>query len=129
MDGVLHRLSLSDAGILSETGKVKFAKTSTSTPTISGGKLFVGGQSETYIQVSKWVKAYYGVLAVIDAESLLVSEVSTIDGLCLCWRYERAGDERRGRKVLPLCPFKTARPTRVLYGELQSRRRVLLPSG
>ena len=80
MDGVLHRLSLSDAGILSETGKVKFAKTSTSTPTISGGKLFVGGQSETYIQVSKWVKAYYGVLAVIDAESLSVSEVSTIDG-------------------------------------------------
>lgn len=54
MDGVLHRLSLSDAGILSETGKVKFAKTSTSTPTISGDKLFVGGQSETYIQVSKW---------------------------------------------------------------------------
>lgn len=80
MDGVLHRLSLSYAGILSETGKVKFAKTSTSTPTISGGKLFVGGQSETYIQVSKWVKAYYGVLAVIDAESLSVSEVSTIDG-------------------------------------------------
>lgn len=80
MDGVLHRLSLSDAGILSETGKVKFAKTSTSTPTISGGKLFVGGQSETYIQVSKWVKAYYGVLAVIDVESLSVSEVSTIDG-------------------------------------------------
>lgn len=80
MDGVLHRLSLSEAGILSETGKVKFAKTSTSTPTISGGKLFVGGQSETYIQVSKWVKAYYGVLAVIDVESLSVSEVSTIDG-------------------------------------------------
>lgn len=80
MDGVLHRLSLSDAGILSETGKVKFAKASTSTPTISGGKLFVGGQSETYIQVSKWVKAYYGVLAVIDVESLSVSEVSTIDG-------------------------------------------------
>lgn len=80
MDGVLHRLSLSDAGILSETGKVKFAKTSTSTPTISGGKLFVGGQSETFTQVSKWVKAYYGVLAVIDAESLSVSEVSTIDG-------------------------------------------------
>ena len=80
MDGVLHRLSLSDDGILSETGKVKFAKTSTSTPTISGGKLFVGGQSETFTQVSKWVKAYYGVLAVIDAESLSVSEVSTIDG-------------------------------------------------
>lgn len=80
MDGVLHRLSLSDAGILSETGKVKFAKTSTSTPTISGGKLFVGGQSEAFTQVSKWVKAYYGVLAVIDAESLSVSEVSTIDG-------------------------------------------------
>ena len=80
MDGVLHRLSLSDAGILSETGKVKFAKTSTSTPTISGGKLFMGGQSETFTQVSKWVKAYYGVLAVIDAESLSVSEVSTIDG-------------------------------------------------
>ena len=40
----------------------------------------MGGQSEAFTQVSKWVKANYGVLAVIDAESLSVSEVSTIDG-------------------------------------------------
>lgn len=79
-DGVLHRLSLSDAGVLSETGKVKFAKSSTCTPTVSGGKIFVGGQSEAYTQVSKWVKAYYGVLAVIDAKTLATTQVSTIDG-------------------------------------------------
>lgn len=79
-DGVLHRLSLSDAGVLSETGKVKFAKSSTCTPTVSGGKIFVGGQSEAYTQVSKWVKAYYGVLAVIDAKTLAATQVSTLDG-------------------------------------------------
>ena len=79
-DGVLHRLSLSDAGVLSETGKVKFAKSSTCTPTVSGGKIFVGGQSEAYTQVSKWVKAYYGVLAVIDAKTLATTQVSTFDG-------------------------------------------------
>lgn len=79
-DGVLHRLSLSDAGVLSETGKVKFAKSSTCTPTVSGGKIFVGGQSEAYTQVSKWVKAYYGVLAVIDAKTLATTQVSTLDG-------------------------------------------------
>ncbi len=79
-DGVLHRLSLSDAGVLSETGKVKFAKSSTCTPTVSGGKIFVGGQSEAYTQVSKSVKAYYGVLAVIDAKTLATTQVSTFDG-------------------------------------------------
>lgn len=79
-DGVLHRLSLDNTGVLAETGKVKFAKSSTCTPAISGGKIFVGGQSEAFTQASKGVKAYYGVLAVIDAKTLAVTQVSTLDG-------------------------------------------------
>lgn len=70
-DGVLHRLSLSDAGVLSETGKVKFAKSSTCTPTVSGGKIFVGGATKPF-----------GVLAVIDAATLSVdTQVTSADGV------------------------------------------------
>lgn len=70
-DGVLHRLSLSDAGVLSETGKVKFAESSTCTPTVSGGKIFVGGATKPF-----------GVLAVIDAATLSVdTQVTSADGV------------------------------------------------
>lgn len=70
-DGVLHRLSLSDAGVLSETGKVKFAKSSTCTPTVSGGKIFVGGATKPF-----------GVLAVIDAATLSAdTQVTSADGV------------------------------------------------
>lgn len=70
-DGVLHRLSLSDAGVLSETGKVKFAESSTCTPTVSGGKIFVGGVTKPF-----------GVLAVIDAATLSVdTQVTSADGV------------------------------------------------
>lgn len=70
-DGVLHRLSLSDAGVLSETGKVKFAESSTCTPTVSGGKIFVGGATKPS-----------GVLAVIDAATLSVdTQVTSADGV------------------------------------------------
>lgn len=68
-DGVLHRLSLSDAGVLSETGKVKFAESSTCTPTVSGGKIFVGGATKPF-----------GVLAVIDAATLSVDTQVTSAG-------------------------------------------------
>ena len=70
-DGVLHRLSLSDAGVLSETGKAKFAESSTCTPTVSGGKIFVGGATKPF-----------GVLAVIDAATLSVdTQVTSADGV------------------------------------------------
>ncbi len=80
-DGVMHRLSLSENGELKETGSVKFAKTSTGTPALVGGKLVVGGQSDQFVQVSKYMKAYYGLLAVIDAKTLAVdAAVTTVDG-------------------------------------------------
>ena len=80
-DGVMHRLSLGENGELKETGSVKFAKTSTGTPALVDGKLVVGGQSDQFVQVSKYMKAYYGLLAVIDAKTLTVdATVTTVDG-------------------------------------------------
>ena len=77
----MHRLSLSENGELKETGSVKFAKTSTGTPALVDGKLVVGGQSDQFVQVSKYMKAYYGLLAVIDAKTLAVdAAVTTVDG-------------------------------------------------
>lgn len=80
-DGVLHRLAVGQDGSIVRTGSVKFAKSSVGTPTLVGGKLYVGGQSEEYVQVNKYTKAYLGVMAVIDAETLSVERaVSTVDG-------------------------------------------------
>lgn len=80
-DGVLHRLAVGQDGSIVQTGSVKFAKSSVGTPTLVGGKLYVGGQSEEYVQVNKYTKAYLGVMAVIDAETLSVERaVSTVDG-------------------------------------------------
>lgn len=80
-DGVMHRLSLGEDGELKEAGSVKFAKTSTGTPALVDGKLVVGGQSDQFVQVSKYMKAYYGLLAVIDAKTLAVdASVTTVDG-------------------------------------------------
>lgn len=66
-DGVLHKLSLSDEGVLSEVGSVSFAASSTSTPTIVGNTAFVGGASEEFT----------GVLAVIDVDSMTVEHAVT----------------------------------------------------
>lgn len=80
-DGVLHRLALGMNGTLTETGRVSFAKSSTCTPAVVDGKLYVGGMSDQFVQVSKYVKAYRGVLAVIDVNSLSVdASVTTVDG-------------------------------------------------
>lgn len=61
-DGVLHKLELSDGGTLSEAGSAKFADSSTSTPSISGGVAYVGGGQGDYT----------GVLAAIDLGSMTV---------------------------------------------------------
>ena len=68
-DGVLHRFAVDAAGNLSETGKVKFAGYSTSTPTISGGYAFVGGSDN-----------YKGVLACINLSDLSVTKITKADG-------------------------------------------------
>lgn len=61
-NGVLHKLELSDGGTLSEAGSAKFADSSTSTPSISGGVAYVGGGQGDYT----------GVLAAIDLNSMTV---------------------------------------------------------
>lgn len=60
-DGVLHKLTLSDAGAISEVGSCRFASSSTSTPTIVDGVAYVGGSSDGA-----------GALAVIDLGSMTV---------------------------------------------------------
>lgn len=59
-DGVLHKLSVSTDGAASEVARVNFAASSTSTPTMAGGKAFVGGSTTSYT----------GLLAVVDLASM-----------------------------------------------------------
>lgn len=72
-DGTLHKLIVDDAGHVEELSSVKFADTSTSTPTISGGRAFIGGFK------GNW-KNKNGVLAVVDLESMNVQQVLKADG-------------------------------------------------
>lgn len=46
LDGTIHKLALDEKGALKEFASKKFANYSTSTPTISDGKIYVGGGSE-----------------------------------------------------------------------------------
>lgn len=69
-DGVLHRIALGEDGSLSKTGSVSFAAYSTSTPTITGGRAYVGGTSADN----------GGVLAVIDLASMQVAYSVTTYG-------------------------------------------------
>lgn len=62
-NGVLHKLELSDQGSLREVGSVKFADSSTSTPSVSGKTAYVGGGEADYT----------GVLAAIDLDSMTVA--------------------------------------------------------
>lgn len=72
-DGTLHKLIVDDAGNVEELSSVKFADTSTSTPTISGGRAFIGGFK------GDW-KNKNGVLAVVDLESMSVQQVLKANG-------------------------------------------------
>lgn len=71
--GTLYKLMLDAQGILSKVASCKFGFSSTSTPTIVGKKLIVGGQSDEGYTVSGsgWSYfAHYGLLAVIDLDLL-----------------------------------------------------------
>lgn len=72
-DGTLHKLRVDGEGRVTALGSVKFADTSTSTPTISGGHAFVGGFK------GNW-KNKNGVLAVVDLESMGVRQVLKAGG-------------------------------------------------
>lgn len=66
-DGVLHRIELGADGTLVHAGSVKFAASSTSTPTIVDGRAYVGGASADF----------KGVLAVIDLATMKVEQSVT----------------------------------------------------
>ena len=69
-DGVLHRVRVSADGTLTPEGTCKFDNYSTSTPTLSNGKIYVGGGSASMGGV--------GSINVIDAATLaLQSHVTT----------------------------------------------------
>ena len=81
VDGVLHKVRVGTDGELSEAGKVQFASASTGTPTLAGGRLYVGGQ---LVQGSSGGQARCGVLAVIDAKTLQVEHsITSADGTAL----------------------------------------------
>ncbi|MFR3312347.1 DUF4430 domain-containing protein [Collinsella stercoris] len=81
VDGVLHKVRVGADGELSEAGKVQFASASTGTPTLAGGRLYVGGQ---LVQGSSGGQARCGVLAVIDAKTLQVEHsITSADGTAL----------------------------------------------
>lgn len=69
-DGSFIRITVGADGSLTETGRASFAAYSTSTPTIAGGKAYVGGSSADY----------KGVLAVIDLATMDVQRITTLDG-------------------------------------------------
>lgn len=72
-DGMLHKLIVDNAGNVEELSTVKFADTSTSTPTISGGRAFIGGFK------GDW-KNKNGVLAVVDLDGMSVQQVLKANG-------------------------------------------------
>ena len=70
-DGTLYQLELSDDGEIREVASCRFAATSTSTPTIVGGRAYVGGATADHT----------GVLAIIDLATMMVSQsVTTYTG-------------------------------------------------
>lgn len=71
-DGRAHKLALDDkTGEIIELASVSFGSSSTSTPAIVDGKIFVGGSSTEGYETS-WGVSYYGVLAVIDEQTMTV---------------------------------------------------------
>lgn len=72
-DGTLHKLKIDDAGKVTKIASARFADESTSTPTISGGRAFIGGVDGDY-------RSRNGVLAVIDLATMKVQKILAADG-------------------------------------------------
>ena len=68
-DGVLRKVTVAD-GSLSEAANVKFASSSTTTPTIAGSRIVVAGVSESYT----------GVLGIVDPTTMQVVQTVTKAG-------------------------------------------------
>ena len=95
-DGVLHKLSISSDGILSEVSSVKFGASSTSTPVLANGKIIVGGASVDGFTGGYQGKYeyHYGQIAVIDAATMTVeNSVCKADGNYIRqYGYDAGGD-------------------------------------
>ena len=95
-DGVLHKLSISSEGELSEDSKVKFGASSTSTPVLANGKIIVGGTTEEFFKGGYQGKYeyHYGQIAVIDAATMKVENaVCKADGSYIRqYGYDAGGD-------------------------------------
>lgn len=95
-DGVLHKLSFSSDGILSEVSSVKFGASSTSTPVLANGKIIVGGASVDGFTGGYQGKYeyHYGQIAVIDAATMKVENaVCKADGNYIRqYGYDAGGD-------------------------------------
>lgn len=95
-DGVLHKLSVSADGTLSEASSVKFGASSTSTPVLANGKIIVGGASVDGF-TGGWqgnTEYHYGQIAVIDAVTMKVENiVCKADGNYIRqYGYDAGGD-------------------------------------
>ncbi|HHZ06140.1 MAG TPA: PQQ-binding-like beta-propeller repeat protein [Clostridiales bacterium] len=66
-DGTLHRIAIAEDGTLSDALKVDFAESSTVTPAVYNGKVYVGGGLGS-------ADSFMGVMAVINADTLAVEQ-------------------------------------------------------
>lgn len=81
-DGVLHKIAIDPAtGAMRELATVKFGSSTTSTPTVVDGKVYIGGSSLEG-EPNEWGgMAYGGTLVVIDEGRMSVEHtVNTYDG-------------------------------------------------
>ena len=86
-DGYLYKLSVASDGTLSEVAKVQFAYSSTSTPVLANGKIYVGGTSLVSYMGGRSgnYEQHAGQLAVIDAATMKVeTSIYKADGDYIC---------------------------------------------
>lgn len=80
-DGVLHKILIDpQTGAAQELASVKFGSSTTSTPTVANGKVYIGGASLDGVENEWGFVVYGGVLAVIDETSMTVEHSVTTYG-------------------------------------------------
>lgn len=78
-DGKLHKVTVAANGALAEVASLQFASSSTTTPTLAGGKVIVGGCSLDGYANAWGGMSYYGALCVIDASTMtLETSISSL---------------------------------------------------
>lgn len=83
-NGVLHKVSIDSSGNLSEIGSVKFGSSSTSTPVVLDGKVYITGASLEGKENEWGYMVYGGTLAVIDESSMAIDyRIVNADGNAL----------------------------------------------